>query len=237
MDATNLFYKYRWLSKKIATQYYRKMSKGFMQYEDYFQAADIGLFKAASKYDNNKSENEFINYAKYYIEEEIHETYRKENYEFTISERDYDNIGSIMRCANEYCEVNNDNLPDIEYIKEKTGLSKKQIKQYHAIINRINHIQYISEENTIYAPYTVLNTKKIEKEELQTEINKQLSKLPENQVYVLKARYGFEGSPESLRIIGKKMGINHIKVKSIELNALRNMRNPKISKTLYKHYA
>ena len=43
----------------------------------------------------------------------------KENYEFTISGRDYDNIGSIMRCANEYCEVNNDNLPDIEYIKER----------------------------------------------------------------------------------------------------------------------
>lgn len=229
-----LLYKYKPLSKKLAIYYYQNMHKGLMTLDDYIQAADIGLFKAILNYNEEYNDFKFINYAKYYIKDEIFKTYRTENSSFSISKRDYENIKNLIIAKKEFIQKYNKD-PEIEILSKYLNISEKRIRQLILITNRIGieNINFKDDElNNVEDVNNnidnIINTK-----DSQYNIRQELKHLSSIEQKVISLRFGLDDEPKSLRDVSNILNINVKKVKNVEISAIRKMRNPKISKKLW----
>lgn len=90
-----------------------------------------------------------------------------------------------------------------------------------------------------YSTETVLSEEDalcaVQKRLLQEEVAAVLSKLTPKEERVLRLRYGFDGQERTLEEVGAKFNVTRERIRQIEANALRKLRNPSKSKFL-KYY-
>ncbi len=68
---------------------------------------------------------------------------------------------------------------------------------------------------------------------LREHLEKVFESLPPREVYILKLRYGLlDGKVYTLREVGDKMGVTRERVRQVEAQALRRLRNPAIRQQL-----
>ena len=73
----------------------------------------------------------------------------------------------------------------------------------------------------------------IDNDFLKDSIKEALKTLSEREIIVINMRFGLDGgSPQTLDMIGQKLGITRERVRQIESKALRNLRHPSRSKYL-----
>lgn len=95
--------------------------------EDLLQEGNIGLFKAAQKFDVSRGFR-FSTYAVHYINKHMLECIRKQSHRVVIPEHTYRILVLIRNVRDEM--LNRDGNVTLALLSEKTGIGEKKLKQY-----------------------------------------------------------------------------------------------------------
>lgn len=209
---------------------------------DLINEGNMGLIKAAEKYDPNKGFH-FISYAVWWIRQAIL---------LAISQKTSLIRLPMNRAAElQKIEVVNKNLenklgrePSMNEISEELDIDNEEVRYLRNISQNIvsldsavNSTEDISIVNLIEDNQAESLDKKIFDESLKEELNSVLDTLSKSEKTILTLRYGLSGQkPMSLNQIGKKFKLSKERIRQIEIKALRRLRQPSRIQKLISFY-
>lgn len=210
---------------KIARHY---ISTGY-PFIDLIQDGNMGLIKAATKYDYRKNVR-FSTYASWWIKQTIVRSLSIKKRLIRLSHRKEEKLRKIKKARNKFYQTN-DHQPTNEELAEILNLPVKEIKEISALSanivsldDNVNNDDNFTIENILgdesYIPDTL-----IEKQILSKETEKVLNTLTEREKTIITFRYGFESTKKyTLKKIGEMFGISAETVRQIELKALNKIK-------------
>ena len=236
--------KYQGLVRKYAYAYY-KVYGNDLPIEDLEQMGYLGLLIAAVKFDFSYH-NTFSTYAKFWIMQNIS---RGVACGFIIRLPLY-LLKDIVRCSGlyNYCEQKElDHRKRIEVIANRMGIETSKVEELLSLRKRYMNLAPLNVpagEDQIYELEELLeDTQQIPIEEqvvdsaLIAEVEKVLSTLTDREERVIRLRFGIGGEDEhTLEQIGEILHLTRERVRQIENEAMRKMRNPNRSKSLRAFY-
>ncbi len=211
-----------------------KMHKSFMsgeEYEDLGQEGFIGLYTAIDRYDY-KSGYRFSTLSYHYIYRYMY-NYLNENKTIRLPRHFANIVSQIGVFKAEYIRKHGKD-PTIDEIAKHTGISLEQAKIAIDPNNCLASLDYIisKEDDDTKLVDMISSDIDIENEVCSGEDMQMLlalikSKLKENEYNVLMQRYGFtnNGTPKTLEEIGNELGVSRERIRQIENNALKKLRN------------
>ncbi|MFP4331514.1 MAG: RNA polymerase sigma factor RpoD/SigA [Spirochaetaceae bacterium] len=195
---------------------------------DLIQEGNLGLLKAASKYDYRKKVR-FSTYASWWIKQSITRSMCNKRRAIRLPHRKEDALKRIQRSYNTLSqslmrrpsigEVADDLRMDPEEVGKILSLANSLVSM-DSEINEDNSTFHDIFEDYSYAPDSVYMQKALKEDTLHF-----LEHLKERERMVLKYRYAFEGGERAtLKGISDKMGISPETVRQIEMRALKKLR-------------
>lgn len=214
----------------IAKQYKSKSKLSFL---DLIQEGNIGLMRAADKFDYNLG-YKFSTYATYWIKQSILKAIMDQTKNIRIPAHIVDLLSKINTFKSQYIQKYNKE-PSIEVIAKNLNVPSKKIKDIIettkdtvSINTTISNdddessIEELVEDKKAISPEAAAiqeNTK----ETLSTLLNT----LSDREKTVIEMRFGLDGKDtKTLEECGKRLNITKERVRQIENSALRKLRNP-----------
>lgn len=218
---------------------YRRYSSSFL---DLIQAGNVGLIRAVDKFDYNRG-NRFSTYATWWIRRSVlrhlnqkERTIRLPNY---LSTR----IRKIHRVRKELM-TKLSRTPTNEEIGEKVDMSAKEVERLLGYAQRSvsldqpigedgeSDLQSYIENKNAPNPFTEV------RQNLMTEdVMDALNDLTDREAKILILRYGLNGSRKhTLKELGAIFGITRERIRQIQKDALRKLRQPSIRQRLRNYY-
>ncbi|MFW5890876.1 MAG: sigma-70 family RNA polymerase sigma factor [bacterium] len=211
---------------KIAKNY---ISSGY-PFIDIIQDGNIGLMKAASKYDYRKNVR-FSTYASWWIKQTIIRSLSVKKRIIRLSHRKEEKLRRIKKARNLFYQKNKD-YPSYEELSEILNIPVKEIKDILSVSHNVVSIednlsedQNFTIENTIgddsYIPETIL-----ENETLTELTEKIMEALIPRERMIISLRYGLnkDNKKYTLKNMGEMFGISAETVRQIEIRALKKLR-------------
>ena len=209
-----------------------KIAKGYLTHDmellDLIQDGNVGLIKAAEKFDFRKNVR-FSTYASFWIRQSIARAISNKSRMIRFPHRKEERLRKISKAQQKLTrELGRD--PHLEELAEETKIDEKDVKSTLTLPNRIVSIESTSDSDLFslkhvvddpkYSPdYIVMRNYLKEKTQLMLDI------LTEKEKKVLLLRYSFlQGERYTLKEIGKKLEISPETVRQIEMRALRKIR-------------
>lgn len=209
-----------------------KIAKHFVSKEyplmDIIQDGNLGLIKAAEKYDYNKYVR-FSTYAAWWIKQSIIRSLSIKKRMIRIPHRKEEKLRQIKKVwHNLYQKLRR--VPKIEEISDFMGLDVEEIENLIAVGNTVvsfeNNISSddfplinIIEDNS-YSPDQIVMNEKLKEETLNI-----LNSLIPKEKMVLLCRFGFVSEKKyTLKTMGDYFGISAETVRQIEIKALKKLR-------------
>ena len=202
-------------------------------FQDLVQEGNIGLMKAADKYDFKKGFH-FSTYATWWIRQTISRAIADQNRLIRVPVHMSELINKIKRASRELTIKLQRDPTDIE-IANKLGINQEEVTEANKYIISMSSLDTPiggeDEEVTIGSFIADNNTidpiENCEKQDLHNILEKVLSTLSEREANILRLRFGLDGNvPMTLEEVGKEYGITKERVRQIEIKALQKMRNP-----------
>jgi RNA polymerase primary sigma factor len=209
---------------KISKQY---VTKDY-QIMDIIQDGNLGLIKAAEKYDYRRAVR-FSTYASWWIKQSIVRSLSLKKRMIRIPHRKEEKLRLIRKTWNSL----NQNLrhaPTIEEIAHELNMDEHEIETLLALANPV-----VSFENTLLSEdcalfniledYSFAPEQLVLEKTLKRETSDVLRSLIPKERMVLSCRYGFENDKKyTLKNMGEHFGISAETVRQIEMKALRHIR-------------
>lgn len=209
-----------------------KIAKRYMTPEwqlcDLIQEGNIGLMKAAEKFDYRKNVR-FSTYASWWIKQAIIRSISNKRRIIRLPHRKEEKLRKINRTISELTQELNRN-PSVEEISDKIGYKEIDIinlknvtENFVSIDSEINEdgfvfLNFLNDEK--YCPERILNQDNLKK--LTEEI---LENLKMKEKEILKQRFAFnDRKKETLKSIAKNLGISPETVRQIEIKAIKKIK-------------
>ena len=202
-------------------------------FQDLVQEGNIGLIKAADKFDFNKGFH-FSTYAIWWIRQTISRAIADQNRLIRVPVHMSELINKIKRASRELTVKLHRDPTDAE-IAKKLGINEQEVTEANKYVISMSSLDTPiggeDEEVTIGSfiadPNISDPVENCERQDLHNALNKVLSTLSEREANILKLRFGFDGNqPMTLEEVGQQYGITKERVRQIEIKALQKMRNP-----------
>ena len=214
----------------------RYQNKG-LSFMDLIQEGNIGLMKAAEKYDASLGFR-FSTYATHWIKQSLSRALMNQSRTIRIPAHMVGEVNAIKKAIkayeDEYAETPT-NAELAKILNKKEQEIDELVKMAWGTVS-LNSIvgdeedtelgDFIADEDTI-TPY-----KSAETAMLRDSLYDLLDTLSDREATVVKMRFGLEGNAMTLEEVGKELGVTKERIRQIEDKALKKLRNPIRSATL-----
>jgi RNA polymerase primary sigma factor len=195
---------------------------------DLIQEGNLGLIKAASKYDFRKHVR-FSTYASWWIKQAIVRALSNKRRTIRLPHRKEEKLRKINKAYNALSQELK-RTPNIEEIARELGLKKREVETIVQLSNAVVSLDGPTQEDTgtlqdVIEDNSYIPERDLLRENLRERTMKFLETLLEKEKQILLYRFAFYGGKKyTLKKIGDEMGISPETVRQIEIRALRKLK-------------
>ena len=223
-----------------------KKSRGRgLSFEDLIQEGNIGLMKAVGKFDSERGFR-FATYATWWIRQSIQRAVADKGRTIRIPAHISEKMRKMARTYNEL-SAELERAPSEEAVAERLGWSVENIRKVKDAMpdatTSLNQPltsdrgtselgEIIEDERSSDTPATVMREMEI------SELGEAIDRLPERYRRVLVRRYGLDNKdPATLAELGDELGLSHERVRQLQLQAVRRLKNGESGSALRAAYS
>ena len=195
---------------------------------DLIQEGNLGLIKAASKYDFRKQVR-FSTYASWWIKQAIVRALSNKRRTIRLPHRKEEKLRKINKAYNALSQELK-RAPNIEEIARELGLKKREVETIVQLSNAVVSLDGPTQEDSgtlqdVIEDNSYIPERELLRENLRERTLKFLETLMEKEKQILLYRFAFYGGKKyTLKRIGDEMGISPETVRQIEIRALRKLK-------------
>ncbi|NBC30130.1 MAG: sigma-70 family RNA polymerase sigma factor [Spirochaetes bacterium] len=210
-----------------------KIAKGFMTNDvallDLVQEGNLGLIRAASKYDHRKNVR-FSTYASWWIKQAISRALSNKRRPIRLPHRKENALRKIQR-AQTVLSQSLMREPTIQELAHEVGLDSAEVDKICGLANTMVSLDSeINDEDSgtfhdVFEDYSYSPDAVLMKDSMREETLRFLERLKERERQILLYRFAFIGGKKhTLKSISEEMGISPETVRQIEIRALKRLR-------------
>jgi RNA polymerase primary sigma factor len=195
---------------------------------DLIQEGNLGLIKAASKYDFRKHVR-FSTYASWWIKQAIVRALSNKRRTIRLPHRKEEKLRKINKAYNTLSQELK-RTPNIEEIAEELGLKLREVETIVQLSNAVVSLDGPTQEDSgtlqdVIEDISYVPEKDLLRENLRERTLKFLETLLDKEKQILLYRFAFYGGKKyTLKKIGDEMGISPETVRQIEIRALKKLK-------------
>jgi RNA polymerase primary sigma factor len=209
-----------------------KIARGYLTHDmdllDLIQEGNVGLIKAAEKFDFRKNVR-FSTYASFWIKQSIARALSNKSRMIRLPHRKEEKLRKISKASQKFSKLNG-RTPDAEELSSETKIDELEIRNILRLPEKVLSIESATEGDGYSLPGILQDSKYdpdfiVMRKYLREKTSEMLQILTEKERKVLLYRYSFiNGKKYTLKYIGEILKISPETVRQIEMKALKKIR-------------